>query len=112
MRLIQLIAEWRARLPRVRALADNDPSTGWLWSIRARILKFLISRYEQASEVTAAIPPRAQERLLPPPIPFCTVVSADGPPPRSGAAIVAILEDIGRCNRRERRAWWFGHRRS
>jgi hypothetical protein len=111
MRLSQLIAEWRARLRRVRALAE-DPSNGWLCEIRARILNFLISRYEMKSDAGRSIPARDAVWTRPPPIPMFMVVAADGRPPRSSAAIAAILEDIRRCNRRQRYAWWFRPRRT
>jgi len=99
MKLIVLIAEWRARLSRIRTLED-DPSTAWLWGIRARILEFLISRY--ASE--ASEPVRIEQRVVHEPASFCSVVSADGPPPRSSAEAARLLDDIRWCNRRE--PWW------
>jgi hypothetical protein len=44
----QLLTHWRRRLARVRTLAsDPRPVSGdqWLWSVRARILSFLVTRY-------------------------------------------------------------------
>jgi len=101
-KLIQLIAEWRARLNRVRVLAEDDGGHAWIWRIRARILAFLISRYQDAAHEEASFV-TGGARSTPPPLSFCAVVSADGPPPRSGAHIIALLEDIRVCNRREKR---------
>ena len=103
MNLLTLILEWRTRL-RGMIPFSTDPASGWLWTIRARILRFLISRYDTVAQVEA---PRAFIFKAPPPPPtFCIVTSADGPPPRSGDAIRALLDDIHSCNLRPSRSWW------
>ena len=108
MGLLHLLAEWRSRLRLLRAAAA-DPVSGqaWLDQIRARILSFLLRRYEGAGQPEAT-PPVALIRAVPSAAPaFCPIVRVDGPPPRSGEAIASILNDIRCCNQPRVRRRWF-----
>jgi len=108
MKLFQLIAEWRQRLGRARLFRDElDRGYAWLWEIRARILSFLLSRFQEPAE--SPEPGLTPELPIPhPPATYCIVRAADGPPPRSGEAIASILRDIRFCNRRMRSRWVLG----
>ena len=112
MKLLELIADWRFRLQQARRLRDElDRGYAWIWEIRARILRFLLSRYVEHPDPGGSIASQQVPTAHPPSQPlitFCVVLSADGPPPRSGEAIGSLLRDIKSCNRRGRSRWVWG----
>lgn len=104
----QLLAVWRERLVRLRALAaEPDLGGNWVWRARARILTFLISRYGDpdaaAREESCFGVGPGMERTL------CLVEPVDAPP-RARENLGALLEAIKKTNAEARRRlrWrWF-----
>jgi hypothetical protein len=89
---------WAARLDRLRSRLSRDPSNlyAWRWHIRSRILSFLLARYGDDPALTPP-PQRARDQ------PAWTLYNLGpqyGKPPRSGAAIRAVLQRIAEANRR------------
>ena len=62
-----VIQEWQTRLANLRQLvAAEARGPAWLWSIRIRILEYLVARYgEPAVSPPPAAPPEASEAALP-----------------------------------------------
>jgi hypothetical protein len=93
--------DWRARLARLNALLGRRAmSADWLLRIRARVLAYLVSRYEPAAWEDAIDGPRIPPEPESPETAQPTIVPrvVAGRPPKSGALIRALLEDIHRLN--------------
>lgn len=96
MWLLHLLLEsWRERLGRLQELATEPSGSQWLWQARARILRFLISRYGDG----AAAAPRAKMRPLKevPRVTFCRVEPREAPP-KSRDDLSGIFRSIRRAN--------------
>ena len=90
---------WRARLARACELAQEPMGTPWLWSARARIYRFLLSRYGEEAGVHPAPPRglRARGRVI------VFDVEAAEAPPRARQNLAALFGSIrGRTWRRVR----------
>lgn len=103
--LLNLVREWTARRARLRTLlASTDTAQSWLYSIRLRIIAFLLSRYDHRDPSPApeshTAPPAA------PPVTFCVILEPVYSPPRPHRFLAAKLRDITRCNARPRWRFW------
>src|SRR5262245_36666618 len=102
----QLVDEWRDRLAGCQSqVADSSRSVqqvnGWrrpilTWSwvrrIYARVLAFLITRYETSDVNVPPLPPKSR-------MPFVDVSSpGPGKPPRSGETIRSTLDSVHAAN--------------
>jgi hypothetical protein len=98
--------EWRLRLVRLkRLLAQRGNRYSWLWSIHAKVLTYLVSRYETETAQARTLPSAKKEPLGSPsaakPMKVPATVSlstSTGKPPKSHALIRALLEDIHRLH--------------
>ncbi len=115
--LAQVFWEWRLRLRWLRELPSEEPGgSGWLISIRIRILNFLVARYAepgaQPDEVggAGAAPPtrRAGEPLGKWRKVFPTPDPVDAPP-KDRSQIGPLLAEVHRVNeaRKAPRRRWF-----
>lgn len=60
-----LLIEWRVGLDRAESAAADDSSpSAWYWTIRARILRYLVGRYED--QAGRFVPPACDERPVRP----------------------------------------------
>ncbi len=67
MRLLaQLLARWYAQLVHLHEQGDDvDPSELWLWRVRTRILRYLVSRYSAAPTIAPSAGVLAATRAVP-----------------------------------------------
>lgn len=108
--------EWSHRLARLRSLvAAGAEGPAWLWRIRIRVLTYLLARYGEpdgpessgepgeTADGAGALPPEPA-----PPVSAgyrLRLVAADHPP-RAGAAISPVLDEIHEVNTGLRAARW------
>ncbi|MHC4963351.1 MAG: hypothetical protein ACYTGE_00415 [Planctomycetota bacterium] len=100
--------EWSSRLGRLTGLVEaGERGPAWLWRIRIRILSYLLARYGEPGEPGPPEPslPEPSPPELAPPEPSPPVfVATSGPPvgvehpPKPGAVITPILDDIHEAN--------------
>jgi len=102
----RLIIEWTLRRVRLRALAtDGADGYRWLYSIRLRILNYLLSRHGEPRP-EPALGEAAQEPALFAPAAgtYCVVSDPREHPPKARPVLRTTLCDITRCN--ESRTRW------
>ncbi len=99
-----LLESWRERLAAAHVMAAEPLGTPWLWRVRTKILRYLISRYEaEAAQGTEgamrALPDKAR-------VTFCRVEAADCPP-KSRHDLMDLFTSIRRANAqaRDRLRW-------
>ncbi len=84
-----LLEGWQRRLGEALERAELDPRSEWFWQVRAKVLRYLIARYEED-------PPSGFDEPAPgAPPPAFIDLPRDGPRPlKSSAWIRAVLERI------------------
>jgi hypothetical protein len=104
--LLFLLHEWLLRLAAIRRqfAADARDGHGWMLRIHARILRFLISRYDETTLDPGSRHPG--ESVDPRPT-YCIVEPGDHPP-RRRRDLSHLLRDVRRINadKRPRWRWW------
>jgi len=99
-----LIQSWRERLAGLHELAAEPSGSQWLWLARARILRFLISRY--SAEPVGAVPVGHPALKDKPRVTVCVVEACDAPP-RTREDLASIFLSIRRENlEAQRRLRW------
>ena len=89
-----LLLEWQQRLAALGRLIDAQSENDWRYEARARVLRYLISRYGHqpvAENPVVLSGRRAYETVAP-----VGVRDRGGEPPKSRAVIRNLLEDIHR----------------
>ncbi len=107
-----LIQEWIAQWLGLRDRLRNEPSRqdAWWFSIRERILRFMVSRY-----LDEPADPEGHARMMsgqtPPPIPseqrrtFCRAAASNAYGPRKCAEMEEKLRSVRRVNEQKRARW-------
>jgi hypothetical protein len=104
----RLIIEWTLRRGRLRILAaDSADGYRWLYSIRIRILNYLLSRHSKPAKELSLRGAAGQPALFAPAAgTYCAVSDPLDSPPKACRVLGMKLREIARCND-SRRRWRF-----